>query len=403
MIVNNPGFGHVLPTLDVVAELVRRGHRVTYATAGAAAGRVAATGADVLEFDSVLAGVDLAAVDTVDESHRLLPLQVRESEAILRAVDARLGSDAPDLVAYDTTVYHAGRILSRKWGVPAVALCATLSSNEHFSLMDKFVEVTGSALPPNHPVLREFGTRLLRLLAAHGQSDLSLEEFIGRPEGLHLGFYPRSFQFAGDTFDDRHVFVGPYAGDAAAPTWTPPAGGEPLLVVSLGTSSNRRPGFFRTCAQALAELPWRVLMTVHSGVDVADLGPLPPNVEVHGWLPLHEVLAHADAFLCHGGLGSIMGALAQGTPVVVVPDSPERMVNAARVEELGLGRAITESALTPERLRGAVREVATDPEIREAAEAMREDIREAGGGSRGADAIEGHLKTAGDGLGRGDR
>ncbi len=397
-IVNNCGFGHVLPTLDVVAELVRRGHRVTYVTAGAPAANVAATGATVLEFESVLAGVDLALVDTVDESHRLLPLQVRESEAILRAADDHFGSDAgadtPDLVAYDATVYHAGRILSRKWGVPAVALCATLSSNEHFSLMDKIVQVTGRKLPRKHPALTEFASRLLALLAAHGQSDVSLEEFIGRGEGLHLEFYPRSFQHAGDTFDDRHVFVGPHLGDPAAPpTWTPPADGRPLLVVSLGTSSNRRPGFFRGCAQALAGLPWRVLMTVHHGVDEEELGPLPPNVEVHRWLPLLEVLGHADVFVCHGGMGSIMGSLARATPLVVVPDSPESMVNAARVEELGLGRAIAAQTLTPERLRGAIREVAADPRIREQVNAMREDIRAAGGGSRGADAVEGYLKT----------
>jgi len=395
VVVNNPGLGHVLPTLDTVAELVRRGHRVTYTATGAAAGLVAAAGAEVLEFESVLAGVDLAAVDTAGESHRLLPLQVRESEAILRAVTARFGAhapDLPDLVAYDTTVYHAGRILAREWGVPAVALCATLSSNEHFSLLDKFVAVTGAALPRTHPALREFGTRLLRLLAAHGQGDQTIEQFVGRQEGLHLGFYPRSFQYAGDTFDDRHVFVGPHLGAPSADPWTPPPGDRPLLVVSLGTSVHRKPGFFRTCAEALGELPYRVLMTVPEGLD----GPLPANVATHRWLPLAEVLAHAAGFVCHGGLGSVMTALANGVPVVVVADGPERLVNAARVEELGLGRSVPESRLTARRLRGAVLEAVTDPFVRAAAEAMRDDIRDAGGGSRAVDAVEGYLKVAGD-------
>lgn len=399
LVVNNCGFGHVLPTLDVVAELCRRGHRVTYVTAGSPVAQVAATGATVVESESVLATVDLAAIDTTGESQRLLPLQVRESEAILAAVGEHFDDSRPDLVAYDATVYHAGRILSRKWDVPAVALCATLSSNEHFSLIDKLVETTGQKLPKTHPALTEFATRLLKLLAAHGQSHLSLEEFIGRAEGLHLEFYPRSFQYAGDTFDDRHVFVGPHLGDTTAPpTWSPPDDGVPLLVVSLGTAVNRRPEFFRMCAQALAELPWRVLLAVGHGVAADDLGPLPASVEVHNWLPLNEVLPHAGAFVCHGGMGSIMGALAHATPVIVVPDSPERMVNAARVAELGLGRAFTEPELTPARLRGAVREVATDPAIREQVTAMRDDIRVAGGGKRGADAIERYLAGAGRGA-----
>ncbi|HEY3609353.1 MAG TPA: macrolide family glycosyltransferase [Pseudonocardiaceae bacterium] len=396
MIVNHCGFGHVLPTLDVVAELHRRGHRITYVTTGGPVEKVAATGATVLEYESALAEVDLAAIDTVEESHWLLPLLVRESAAILRAVDRHVDGEEPDLVAHDSTVYHAGRILARKWGVPAVALCATLSSNEHFSLLDKIVRTTGKELRRGRPAMIEFSTRLRELLDEHGLSDVPLEEFTSRVEGLHLEFYPRSFQYAGETFDDRHVFVGPALGDTgAAPTWTPPSDGGPLLVVSLGTAVDRRPEVLRMCAQVLGELPWRVLMTVHHGLDDADAVVLPPNVEVHRWLPLGEVLDHADAFLCHGGMGSIMVALAHATPLVVLPESPESRVNADRVAELGLGRAVTE--VTPERLRDAIRAVTADPRIRERVVAMREDILGAGGGSRGADAIESYLKTAGSG------
>ena len=40
-----PAAGHVNPTLPVVAELVRRGHRVTYATSAKYAGAVESAGA----------------------------------------------------------------------------------------------------------------------------------------------------------------------------------------------------------------------------------------------------------------------------------------------------------------------------------------------------------------------
>jgi dTDP-L-oleandrosyltransferase len=280
--------------------------------------------------------------------------------------------------------------------------CATLSSNEHFSLIEKIVDVTGQRLPPRHPALTEFATRLLKLLAAHGQSHVSLEEFIGHTEGLHVAFFPRSFQYAGDTFDDRFVFVGPYLGDTTDASWAPPQDGTPLLVVTLGTSVSRNPAFFRTCALALGALPYRVLINVGSGVSENDLGALPPNVRVHGWLPLNTVLAHAAAYVCHAGMGSLMGAFVHGTPVVAVPHAPEQVVNAARVADLGLGRTLSHHEFTPERLRGAVREVVADPAIREQLAAMREDILTAGGGRRGADAIEQYMAVTGH-AGRGAR
>src|SRR5215208_7787434 len=49
-IVNVPVPGHVNPTLPVVRELVRRGHRVRYFTSDALSGAVATAGAEVVSY-----------------------------------------------------------------------------------------------------------------------------------------------------------------------------------------------------------------------------------------------------------------------------------------------------------------------------------------------------------------
>jgi dTDP-L-oleandrosyltransferase len=389
VMLNNSGYGHVLPTLDVVAELVRRGHQVTYVTAEGPVRKVAATGATVVEYRSRLPEVDLATMNTRDGLARLPMTYFQESLGLLRAVEEHLGDVRPDLVAYDVTVYHAGRILSRKWGVPGAQMLPVFASNEHFSLFDKMFDEADRNL--RHPAIGEFFRALVRLLAEHGQSDTPIEEFIGRVEGLNIGFLPRSFQYAGDSFDDRFVFVGPAIDDFDDGEWTPPGDGRPVLLVSLGTSVNRRPGFFETCLRTFAEMPWHVVMAVHEGVDLGVAGGLPPNVEVHPWVPFFAVLRHADAFVSHGGFGSLMGSLHCGTPIVVVPDSPEARVNAQRIAELGLGRVIRDRPVTPERLRGAVLDVAADSMTRKRVEDMRRDIAQAGGGPLGADAIEAYL------------
>ncbi|MBM7769823.1 dTDP-L-oleandrosyltransferase [Actinokineospora baliensis] len=389
---NNSGFGHVIPSLGVVEELVRRGHEVTYVTAAGPVAKVEATGATVLPYESRLPGIDLSNYNTADETAALTGIYLTESEAILKAVDEHY-KGAPDVICYDLTVYHAARVLGRQWDVPIAQCLPVFASNQHFSLLEKMVEKMGRA-ELTHPELQSFFRRLTALLAERGQADADLEDFIGRTEDLNLVYFPRSFQFAGDTFDDRFVFVGP--GLAADPTrWTPPDNGKPLLFVSLGTCVNRRAGFFKACVDAFRDQPWHVVMAVHEGVDRAELGPIPANVEVHGWLPNLDVLAHTSVFLSHAGLGSVMGALSRDVPLVVVPSSPEDWVNARRVAELGLGRVIRDETPPPSRIRAAVLDVDRDKLTRERVGRMRADIEASGGGVAGADALETYVAKRG--------
>lgn len=392
---NNTGLGHVIPTLDVVAELVRRGHEVTYVTGNALVERVAATGATALGYDSVLDGVNLTEMVTADATARMPSVYLREGREALRTLRAHLGGRRPDLVAYDLTLYHVARVIAREWDVPAAETFPAFASNKNFSLLDKLIEKMGPG-DPNNPDLLRFLRELKDLLAEYGQSDTTIEDLMGREEGLSLVFYPRSFQPAGPTFGDGYVFVGPCL-DTAATTeqWTPPGDGKPILLISLGTSVHHQPGFFRTCVDTFKDLPWHVVMAVHKGIDPAELGPLPPNIEVHGWVPQMGVLRHADVFVSHAGLGTIMGAMRTGTPVVLVPGTPEHEINAQRVAELGLGRVIRAGTLTSERLRAAVEDVAADLMTRKRVSRMRRDIDEAGGAAAAADAIERHVAAHG--------
>jgi MGT family glycosyltransferase len=388
------GLGHTIPVLPTVAELIARGHQVTYFIAGAAVPRVAATGAEVVEFDSALAGVDLTVLDTVEGMDQLMVVGLHEDTALIAAVEARFGDDRPDLLICDATRMGVGRILRRKWGVPVAAFCTVLMTNEHFSFADR-VEAKRIGLPRRRPHVVKALKGLVALLAAHGQSDQTLEEFFGLREDLYISFYPRAFQGAGDTFDDRHVFVGPNLVDGADPgDWTPPPDGRPVLMVSLGTSVHRRPEFFRMCAEAFRDSEWHLIIHAHDGSDGPDLADLRdlPNVEVHAWLPQLAVLRHTDVLLCHGGVGTLMAAFAEATPVVVVPNSAEQMVNADLVTEAGLGRVLDKGAVTAQVLRGAVEELHADSGVRERVAAMRAHVRTAGGPTRAADAIDAYLE-----------
>jgi len=95
-----------------------------------------------------------------------------------------------------------------------------------------------------------------------------------------------------------------------------------------------------------------------SGVP-ADTDGLPPHVRVTDRLPQPLLLEAVDLFLTHGGFNSIRESLRTATPLAVLPQFGDQPDNARRVQELGLGREVTDR--TPDGIAAACRAVLADP------------------------------------------
>ncbi|MER5650475.1 macrolide family glycosyltransferase [Streptosporangium sp. NPDC002524] len=382
-----PDHGHVIPSLAVVAELVRRGNQVTYLTSPAMAGVVTEAGATVLPYDSIYQDVELRKLE--DDPLGLISLFLDESAAMLAAVGPE---HRPDVIVYDLSVLHAGRVLARKWGLPATQLIPVFASNAHFSFLSAiYSEEDGEGAPELPGWVDDMLARTRELAVAHGV-DTDPAELWWEVQDSNLVALPRAFQFAGDTFDDRFAFVGPCLGERRFLSgWEPPGDGLPIALLSFGTVLSSRPELFRTCVRAFAELPWRAVITLGDGMDPADLGPLPPTVEVRRWVSHLSVLRHASVAVTHAGMGTAMEALYLGRPSVVLPATAIDRLSARRIEELGLGLVIDPEELTPDRLVEAVLAVASDEGMRRAADEMRREIESAGGTARAADVLERRL------------
>ncbi|WP_016699783.1 macrolide family glycosyltransferase [Actinoalloteichus spitiensis] len=384
----HPDHGHVIPNLAVVAELAGRGHRVSYLTAESMAELTSNAGATTIRYDSRYKQADFHSV--ARDPWYLLSLLLDESARMLDAAEAELGEDRPDLIVYDTSILHAGRILARKWGVPAAQLIPMFASNESFSYLNAMFNPDGAegALPGwVHDML----ANIAALAARHGV-DAPPQELWWEIPDFSLVNIPREFQYAGDSFDERFAFVGPCVGDRGfLGSWEPPGSGLPVALVSFGAVFNEHPDFFRTCVRAFTGAPFHAVMTVADGLDPAELGELPSNVEVHRWVPHVAVLAHASAAVTHGGMGTVMESLHAGRPMVVIPTSAIDAVTARRIAELGLGVTMDPAEVTAERLVAAVRTVIEDDAVRAAAERMRGHVHAAGGTARAAGELEKYL------------
>jgi dTDP-L-oleandrosyltransferase len=394
LVVNVQGHGHVYPSLGLVGELARRGHRVSYLTGPAFAPEITAAGATPVLYKSEFDDFHVPDVVGEDDAETQLHLvYVRENVAIVRAAEEALRDDPPDLVAYDIMPFLAGRLLAKRWHCPAVRLNGGFAENEHYSMFEAMWASHGHRHPAD---VEAVNTVLVDLLAEYGIST-PVKEFWREVEELNIIFLPRSYQIAPDTFDNRFYFAGPnFTGRLQGETWQPPRPGVPVVLVSLGNTFNEHPEFFKACAEAFADSAWHVVMAIGRFLDPETLGPLPPNVETHAWIPFHAVLEHATVCLIQGTTGATMEAMDLGVPLVLMPHfATEAAPFAHRTVELGLGYDLPADRIDPAGIRAVVDRLAADTVVRQRVLRMQRDVRASGGAVGAADEVETYLRRPG--------
>ncbi|MGW7072045.1 macrolide-inactivating glycosyltransferase [Streptomyces sp. NPDC054855] len=383
--------GHVNPSLEVIRELVARGHRVTYAIPHLFAEKVAETGAEPVLFETTLPGPDddpeAWGTELIDNIEPFLT----EAVETLPQLAAAYEGDEPDLVLHDITSFPA-RVLARRWGVPEISLSPNLVA------WDGYEEEVAE---PMYAELKEtargqaYYARFHAWLAENGIAQ-DPDSFVGRPP-RSLVLIPKALQPNADRVDETiHTFVGACQGDRSAQgDWRRPDGAERVLLVSLGSSFTKQPAFYRACIEAFGDLPgWHVVLQVGKHVEAGELGKIPANVEVHPWVPQLAVLKQADAFITHAGAGGSQEGLATGTPMVAVPQAVDQFGNADMLQDLGVARHVPMGEVDARTLREAVLGLVGDPEVARRLAGLRASMAGEGGTKMAADLIEEELAKA---------
>jgi MGT family glycosyltransferase len=152
---------------------------------------------------------------------------------------------------------------------------------------------------------------------------------------------------------------------------------DPFVYVTLGTVTG---GFdelrtvFRQVLDALDGLPVRALLTIGADLPMDILGTVPANVHVERFVPQDEVIPHATAVLCHGGSGTVLGALAAGVPLVIAPLFADQPYNAARITAVGAGIGLESLDAPSSAIRAALIRVIRETAFREAAQRFAGEI-----------------------------
>ncbi|MFB6815359.1 glycosyltransferase [Streptomyces sp. NPDC056347] len=276
--------------------------------------------------------------------------------AMLPATEEACRDWRPDLVLHETFEFSSV-VAAERHGIPHARVAVSAG---------RFTAVTD---PLVGPVLDAYGSGIAgRLLASP-----------------YLTRLPASMDPS--PYDVTHRYH-EEARPGALPDWWGGAK-EPLVHLTLGSEAGALPtaaGLYRGLLEAVGALPVRVLLTTGHHLDPADFGPQPPHVRVESWVPQEDVLREASVVVCHGGSGTVYGALAAGVPLVCVPLFADQPENARLVAGTGAGASVTPTGgrggesvmLSADDVRGigaAVERILTEPSFRERAGKLAEEVR----------------------------
>ena len=201
-----------------------------------------------------------------------------------------------------------------------------------------------------------------------------LDQF--KPADLQLLATAEAFDFPADSLPDGVRYVGPIIADPLwARDWTSPwpaADDRPLVTVAFSTTFQNHTAVLQNVIDALAALPVRVLVTLGGSIAAEELRPADNCVLVDS--APHTLVMRESAFVVtHGGHGTVMRAVVNRAPLLIIPHGRDQSDNAVRITERGAGLSLMPDA-DVDAISAACDRLLTDAAFRAAAKGLGDRV-----------------------------
>jgi MGT family glycosyltransferase len=384
------GGGSVPPVLTVAEKLVSRGHSVRIMSDAVNRPESEAVGARFVAWTGAPSRTDKGrASDPMRDWEAASP-----QEGMMRVIDEVLAGPAAAYAAdllEELTREPADLVVSSEMLLGVHAACEHLG--QPYVLLGCQICIFplpgsppfGGGLPPaGNDAERELLAQIRQgavQLFDHGLPALNAARAgLGLPAVAHvhdqIGSAPALLLATSEAFDFPWTskpanihYVGPQISDPAwAEPWTTPWPADdkrPLVLVGFSTSFQDHIAVLQRVVDALGQLPVRVLVTTGAAIDPSELTAR-DNTVVVASAPHVAVMREASLVVTHGGHGTLIRALAQGLPQLVIPHGRDQNDNACRIAHRGAGLTLMPSATTAE-IHDALRRLIEEPAFAEAA------------------------------------
>lgn len=387
MFFNIPAHGHTNPTIGVVRELVRRGHKVRYYSFCEFRGKIEGAGAEYVSCEPYMPPEPDDLEDKVGKDFALLIEMVVDTTVNMEnMIGGEIESFQPDCIVSDSICFW-GKLFARKYGIPFVCSTTTFAFNQYTAKMMKQGLREMISMFKGMPRIQE----KMKLLNEHGYPVENFVSIVQNDNDTNTIVYTsRKFQPMVETFSDKYAFVGPSVIEKGVRGFRKK---RPQIYIALGTVLNRNVKFYRKCIEALKDLEVDVIMSIGLSTEPSELGEIPDSFTVESYVNQMEVLSGTDVFLTHCGMNSVNESLYYGVPMVLFPQHSEENAVAIRTEELGAGVRLRRNSAKA--IRRAVIEILKNDRYKKCAQEIGEDFQQCGGAVMAAEFIE---KVADDGM-----
>ena len=362
LFINLPYYGHVLPTIGLVQELIKRGCEVTY----------------LLPFDWEETIRESGATFYGYQNHKQLSEQMNNAYATAESIIEKF-----DLVVYEH-LFFTGKYLAEKHNKPVVRIFTGPVINE---TMKQEYTATG---PLSLFKYKWIAKALTKAMAKNVtlKYDHWFDEIIYNPTELNLVYLLREYQsFEAELPKEQYIFIGPSIYERKEEKLDFVKGKNPLIYISVGTVVKGTMQFFQNCIDAFRDENVDVVISVGKDFDIKKLKNVPENIQIFNSVPQLEMLKIADVFVTHGGMNSISEAFVSGTPMVAIPFLYDQPRNAQFVEKLGVGKCLMLSDANTNSIKDSVFSVLSDDNIKKNIAKNQMLINQAPGNAGGAEII----------------
>lgn len=257
--------------------------------------------------------------------------------SLLQVLDAR----QPDLLVHDVMAHAA----------PLAAALRGMRSVSH-----------GFGLPRPQVSIDAAAARMAPLWRAHG---LELPVDSGNHRCGHVDICPPSLRLAEPLPPGRRWPMSPTSGVSRQP------GPRHGVLASFGTVHHAQASFDRLL-NVLRAGPWPARVALGRAADAAAAEP--GHLHTAAWLDLPAEWARCRVGACHGGAGTVLGALAQGVPLLLLPVAADQFRNAHALRAVGAGLALEGEEQTEAAMHSALQRLHDEPAFTQAAERMADEL-----------------------------
>lgn len=368
LFINLPYYGHFVPTIGLVQELIKRGCSVTY----------------LMPFDWK-EYVDETSADFVGyENHSKLSEQIKNAYNVADKIVKDY-----DLIIYEQ-FFFLGKHLAQKHGKPVVRIFTAPVTNK--KLMEEYIMAGGAlGIFKYRWICKRWTKKVAKGIPM--KTDCWLDGIVENPPDLNLVYTLKEYQpYTKDFPEEQYKFLGASIYGRKEREIDFKKSNRPLIYISLGTVIRGGVGFFNKCIEAFRNERVDVIISVGTGFPIHKLKNVPDNFRIYDVVPQLTVLKMADVFVTHGGMNSVNEALSFGVPMVVIPFMSDQPTNARRIEELGLGKKVDYKTINSELLRKTVLSVMNDKTISENVLRIQNQMAAAPGNSEGVAMIIDYFK-----------